>query len=187
VKRVKDDNEALGESEASHSEHDSEEAAGDDRSVSDQADQKVPDYTDDLRAFKDPDPLSKEWKNRQRVLLVCQRGIGGRYRGLLEDLTKLIPHSKRESKVERKGGKGQIDELCYERSCNNFIYFESRNHKVTDLYMWLSKSPNGPSVKFALSNIHSMDDLKLTGNCLKYSRPFLSFDGSFENPSLPHL
>ena len=47
-----------------------------------------------MRAFKDADPLSKEWKNRQRVLLVVQRGIGGRYRKLLDDLVKLIPHSK---------------------------------------------------------------------------------------------
>jgi len=53
--------------------------------------------------------------------------------------------------------------------------------------MWLSKSPNGPSFKFNISNIHSMADLKLTGNCLKYSRPFLSFDGSFNDPTKPHL
>lgn len=147
----------------------------------------APDFRDDLRAFKDADPLSKEWKNRQRVLLVCKRGIQGRFRHLMDDLTLLIPHSKSEAKVERKGGKEQIDELCFERSCNNFIYFESRNHKISDLYMWLSKSPNGPSMKFALQSIHTMDELKLTGNCLKYSRPFLSFDASFDDPERPHL
>ena len=59
----------------------------------------------DLRAFKDADPMSKEWKNRQRVLLVCQRGIGGRYKKLLEDLKNLIPHSKQEMKIERKEAK----------------------------------------------------------------------------------
>ena len=53
--------------------------------------------------------------------------------------------------------------------------------------MWLSKSPTGPSAKFHVENIHTMDELKLTGNCLKGSRPLLSFDSSFEDPSKPHL
>jgi len=118
---------------------------------------------------------------------VCQRGIGGRYRGLLDDLINLIPHSKQEAKVERKQAKIEINELCFARSCNNFIYFESRNHKVTDLYMWIAKSPNGPSFKFSLNTIKAMGELKMTGNCLKYSRPFVSFDGSFDDPKMPHL
>ena len=145
----------------------------------------VNDPEEELRAFKDAEPLSKEWKNRQRVLMVCQRGIEGRFRHLMEDLINLIPHSKKEAKVEKKQVKEQIDELCYERSCNNFIYFESRSHKDSDLYMWLSKSPSGPAFKFSVTNIHTMDELKLSGNCLKYSRPMLSFDASFE--SMPHL
>jgi ribosome biogenesis protein BRX1 len=145
------------------------------------------DPEEELRAFKDAEPLSKEWKNRQRVLLVCQRGIEGRFRHLMEDLVGLIPHSKKEQKVEKKQAKVQINELCYERSCNNFIYFESRSHKDSDLYMWASKSPNGPSFKFSVQNIHTLDELKLSGNCLKYSRPMLSFDGSFDDKTRPHL
>lgn len=45
--------------------------------------------------------------------------------------------------------------------------------------MWLAKSPNGPSAKFLVNNIHTADELKLTGNCLKFSRPLLSFDKAF--------
>ena len=105
----------------------------------------------------------------------------------MNDLIDLIPHSKQEAKIEREDTKGQIDALCYERSCNNFMYFESRNHKVSDMFMWISKSPNGPAFKFAVENIHTHDELKLTGNCLKYSRPFVSFDGSFDDATLPHL
>jgi ribosome biogenesis protein BRX1 len=41
------------------------------------------------------------------------------------------------------------------------------------------KSPEGPSIKFSVQNIHTADELKMTGNCLKYSRPLLSFDSSF--------
>ena len=105
----------------------------------------------------------------------------------MEDLCNIIPHSKKESKIEKKQAKEQIDELCYERSCNNFIYFESRSHKDADLYMWVSKSPAGPSFKFNVQNISTFDEYKLSGNCLKYGRPLLSFDNSFDDPSMPHL
>jgi len=140
-----------------------------------------------LNAFADAEPLSKDWKNRQRVLMTAQRGIEGRFRHLMNDLSLFIPHAKKEGKVERKKVKDQIDELCFERSCNNFLYFEQRSHKMNDLYLWISKSPSGPAFKFSVQNIHTMDELKLSGNCLRYSRPFLSFDGAFEDPSKPHL
>lgn len=44
----------------------------------------------------------------------------------------------------------------------------------------MGKAPNGPSIKFRVENIHTLDELKITGNCLKGSRPILSFDGSFD-------
>ena len=55
------------------------------------------------------------------------------------------------------------------------------------MFMWISKSPNGPSFKFMVENIHTYDELKLTGNCLKYSRPLISFDGHFDDPKKPWL
>lgn len=58
------------------------------------------------------------------------------------------------------------------------MYFECRKHQ--DLYMWLSKPPNGPTIKFYIQDLHTMDELNFTGNCLKGSRPILSFDKSFE-------
>jgi ribosome biogenesis protein BRX1 len=66
----------------------------------------------------------------------------------MNDIIDLLPHSKKEVKVERKIAKDIIDDLCFSRSCNNCIYFESR--KKTDFYMWLIKSPDGPSFKFAV-------------------------------------
>jgi ribosome biogenesis protein BRX1 len=53
--------------------------------------------------------------------------------------------------------------------------------------MWLSKSPSGPAFKFLIQNITSMEEIKLTGNCLKYSRPLLSFDSAFNDENLPHM
>lgn len=64
--------------------------------------EEVVDSEDELRVFKDPEPASKEWKNRQRTLVMTTRGLGGRMRHLVEDLCNLIPNTKRESKVQRK-------------------------------------------------------------------------------------
>ena len=63
------------------------------------------------------------------------------------------------------------------------LFLEARKHQ--DLYMWLSKPPNGPTVKFYVQNLHTLDELHFTGNCLKGSRPILSFDASFDRE--PHL
>lgn len=56
----------------------------------------------ELSVFKDPEPNTKEWKNRQRTLVFLTRGIAGRFRHLAEDLINLTANMKRESKVERK-------------------------------------------------------------------------------------
>lgn len=149
----------------------------------DQAPEEELDEEHQLRAFKDADPNSKEWKNRQRTLVLCARGVNSRFRHLMNDIMDLLPHCKKESKIERKIAKDYINDLCYQRSCNNCIFLESRKRK--DFFLWVMKSPEGPSIKFAVQNINTMDELKMTGNCLKYSRPLLSFDSSFN--SEPHL
>ena len=158
-----EDPEDSGESDSQSSQN--EEVSGSSEKSSEKSDEKKEsvekpeaDPEDELRAFKDAEPHSKEWKNRQRVMMVCQRGIEGRFRHLMEDLCNIIPHSKKQSKIEKKQAKEQIDELCYERSCNNFIYFESRSLKDADLYMWVSKSPAGPSFKFNVHNISTFDE-----------------------------
>ena len=46
--------------------------------------------------------------------------------------------------------------------------------------MWAAKTPNGPSLKLHVQNVHTMDELKMTGNCLKGSRGLLSFDKGFD-------
>lgn len=44
----------------------------------------------------------------------------------------------------------------------------------------MSKAPNGPTVKMHLQNLHTMEELNFIGNCLKGSRPILSFDAGFD-------
>lgn len=126
------------------------------------------------------------YHNKQRCLVICSRGITSRYRHFLEDLKTLIPHHKRESKLDAskndKGGIGQaINDICEMRGCNSVCFLEMR--KRQDAYLWLGKTGSelGPSAKFLIENVHTMDELKLTGNCMKGSRPILTFDEGFEN------
>lgn len=142
-------------------------------------------------------------QNRQRVLILSSRGVTYRYwrslphavtlrlvltpwhrhRHLLNDLYSLMPHSRKESKLDTKTKLYQLNELADLYNCNNVIFFEARKGK--DLYVWMSKPPNGPTVKMHMQNLHTMDELHFTGNCLKGSRPILSFDKAFD--AQPHL
>jgi ribosome biogenesis protein BRX1 len=72
-----------------------------------------------------------------------------------------------------------INEIAEAKSCDTTVFFEAR--KKRDLYMWLSATPAGPSVKFHVVNAHTMDELRLTGNALRGSRPILSFDRAFDD------
>jgi ribosome biogenesis protein BRX1 len=42
---------------------------------------------------------SKGYINKQRVLVFCSRGITTRYRHLMDDFRKLLPHHKKDVKV----------------------------------------------------------------------------------------
>jgi ribosome biogenesis protein BRX1 len=125
---------------------------------------------------------SSSYGNRQRVLLLSSRGITARYRHLLEDMKKLIPHHKKDSKLDCKGDIQVVNEIAEMKSCNQVVYLDTRKHQ--DLYMYLGHSPHGPTAKFHVVNVHTMDELKLTGNCMLGSRPILNFDLKFE--SAPH-
>ena len=109
--------------------------------------------------------LKKIAKNRQRLLILSSRGITERHRHLLNDLHVLMPHSKKgtsinfffdstkitaENKLDTKSKLHVLNELAELVNCNNCIFFEVRKHQ--DLYLWLGKTPNGPSVKFHVQN-----------------------------------
>jgi ribosome biogenesis protein BRX1 len=128
------------------------------------------------------------YRNKQRCLVLCSRGVTARYRHLLEDLRTLMPHHKKESKLDSgKEGIGRaVNDIAEMRGCKSVVLIECR--KRQDAYMWLGRvgggSP-GPTARFHVTNIHTMDELRLTGNCMKGSRPFLTFDESFNR--IDHL
>ncbi len=62
----------------------------------------------------------------------------------------LLPHGRKDSKFDSKSKLYQLAELAEIHNCNNVLYFEAR--KGLDLYAWMSKVPNGPTVKLHLQN-----------------------------------
>ncbi|KAA1114809.1 Ribosome bioproteinsis protein brx1 [Puccinia graminis f. sp. tritici] len=116
---------------------------------------------------------------KSKVLILCSRGITYRMRHLMNDLANLITHGKKDAKLDSKHALPSINELADLNSCNHALYFESRRH--SDLYLWASRCPNGPSIRFHVVNVHTMDEMKMTGNCLKGSRPIVTFGKEFED------
>uniref|UniRef100_A0A182JBQ1 Ribosome biogenesis protein BRX1 homolog n=1 Tax=Anopheles atroparvus TaxID=41427 RepID=A0A182JBQ1_ANOAO len=137
----------------------------------------------DTRTSDEPVPRKTKWTNKQRVLVLCARGINHRDRHLMKDLKTLMPHHRAEPKMERWKTLSIVNEICEMKHCNKVVLFEGRRKR--DLYMWLSNAGHGPSVKFLIENIHTMGEMKMTGNCLRGSRPLLSFDDEFTKQ--PHL
>ncbi|CCU80675.1 putative brix domain-containing protein 2 [Blumeria hordei DH14] len=117
---------------------------------------------------KENDKTIEPKKNKQRVLILSSRGV---------------TYSRKDAKLDTKSKLYQLNEIAEMYNCNNIVFFEARKGK--DLYIWMSKAPNGPTVKMHAQNLHTMEELHFTGNCLKGSRPILSFDASFD--SKPHL
>jgi ribosome biogenesis protein BRX1 len=120
---------------------------------------------------------------RQRLLILTSRGVTHRQRHLLNDLAALLPHARKESKLDTKTRLHQLNELADLHSCNNVLFFEARKGGA-DLYAWLAKPPNGPTLKCHVQNLHTMDELRFAGNCLRGSRPMVAFDRAFD--AAPH-
>ncbi|KAI4240683.1 MAG: hypothetical protein LQ352_007581 [Teloschistes flavicans] len=89
-------------------------------------------------------------KNKQRVLILSSRGVTYRHRHLLNDLYAFLPHSRKDAKLDTKTKLYQLNELADLYNCNNVLFFEARKGK--DLYIWMSKAPNGPTVKCHMQN-----------------------------------
>lgn len=122
-------------------------------------------------------------KNKTKVLFLSTRGVTTRFRHLMQDLLLILPHAKKESKIDTKDRLEVATEVAELRSCDTILLFESRKRK--DLYLWIAKSPFGPSVKFHVANLHTMKELSFPGNNLMNSRPLLTFDPQFdESPVL---
>lgn len=144
-------------------------------------------HPDDPYLLADAQYIQKDtrWRNKQRTLVFCSRGVTSRFRHLCDDVRKLLPHHKTEPKFEKSSKLQEINEVCELKSCNNVLFFESR--KREDLYMWMARVPSGPTLKFQVLNIHTTEEVRLAGNCLIGSRPILYFDKAFSEISFLKL
>lgn len=61
-----------------------------------------------------------------------------------------MPHARKDAKLDTKSNLGLLTELADLHNCNNILFFEAR--KRQDLYVWISKAPNGPTVKMHVQN-----------------------------------
>ena len=66
----------------------------------DENDGEGPSEPSPLPAIRSSITSDGRYHNKQRMLLLSSRGVTARYRHLLEDLRTLIPHSKKESKLD---------------------------------------------------------------------------------------
>ncbi|XP_065353421.1 ribosome biogenesis protein BRX1 homolog [Cloeon dipterum] len=150
-------------------------ASDKEKAVPDDAQQELPPAT---RISVETPAKKVKWTNRQRLLVFASRGITFQQRHLLENLRSMLPHSRAESKMSKQDHVSVINEICEMKNCNKCIYMT--NAKKSDLYLWISNVAAGPSAKFLIQNVYTMGELKMTGNCLRGSRPFLSFDKTFD-------
>ena len=74
-----------------------------------------------------------------------------------------------------------LNSLAELHSCNVVFFLEARK-RGQDLYLWLSRPPNGPTIKFSVTNLHTMGEMGtgFAGNCLKGGRGVVMFDKSFD-------
>ncbi|KAK2780921.1 Ribosome biogenesis protein brx1 [Onygenales sp. PD_12] len=126
---------------------------------------------------------------KTRVLMLTSRGVTHRHRHLLSDLTSLLPHTHKESKLDTKkktaGYNFLLNSLADLHSCNVIFFLEAKK-RGQDLYLWLSRPPNGPTIKFSVSNLHTMGEMGtgFAGNCLKGGRGVVVFDKSFDETTV---
>lgn len=62
----------------------------------------------------------------------------------------MLPHSRKDAKLDTKNNLHYLNEVAELYNCNGVLFFEAR--KRQDLYIWMSRVPNGPCVKFHVHN-----------------------------------
>ena|SRR3569832_2324635 len=80
----------------------------------------------------------KMWINRERVLILSSRGVSFRDRHLMNDLKCMMPHTKTESKFDKKDRLTELNEIAEMKNCSKCVYFEARKNK--DLYLWMAST-----------------------------------------------
>lgn len=148
-------------------------------SLSDESPSSSSDHDEVMAPSSTENPAKAEVGRPTKVMILASRGINARQRHLLDNLCLLMPHFKKESKFDTKKDLFVLNELAELNGCNHTVFFEAR--KPQELFMWLAKNPSGPSIRFHVQNIHTLEELHLSGNCMKNTRAILTFDPFFSS------
>ncbi|KAF0990869.1 hypothetical protein HZS_5370 [Henneguya salminicola] len=121
-------------------------------------------------------------EEKLKVLIFCQSGITANVRVFSKNLLALLPHSRPEMKYGNDGLPG-IAEVLSLRNANRCIFFQVKKRR--DVYAWMCCYPDGPTIKFLVENIETLDR-NFAGNCYIGTRAILSFSEEFDNQGI-HL
>ena len=120
--------------------------------------------------------MDKESESNDTVLVATNR-CGYRLRHLMLSFIDILPHSIKESKCSRVMDCLELAEM---NECKYFMYLEEKKEEA---YLYLGDRL-GYGIQFQLLNVHTLEELKFNGNCIKYSRLVLSFSEDFDTPEL---
>jgi ribosome biogenesis protein BRX1 len=135
-------------------------------------------FEEEEHHHEDNAKLSPDFINRQRVLIVVSRGTKRRQKFVAQELLSIMSHAKAHSKIETDQDiPNQIKKRCAKAKCENFMYFEIRK---TFQYLWIGKSPEGPSAFLHVLDYTPLEKSKHTGNFMIASRTLFSFGEQFD-------
>lgn len=115
---------------------------------------------------------------RHKVMMITCKGTTGMFSKLKTDLERLIPHTKKESKFTTALPVSALMEVIRLRTCDHALYWEMRQR--TELILWATSYPDGPTVKFQVANLSTSDRMRYQGNFHRFTRPILSFSHEFD-------
>lgn len=117
------------------------------------------------------DSSSDDDDKQRGTLVLSGRGVSNRLRHLHSDMLSLIPHSKKDQKVDTRKDIRLLKELAELSSCAHIVLLESRNECD---YLWLSSHVNGPTIRLGMTSFSTLEELGLLGNFFKNTRFVLS-------------
>lgn len=125
-------------------------------------------------------PTDKHVYPRHKVMMITCKGTTGMFSKMKTDLERLIPHNKKESKFNTALPVSALMEVIRLRTCDHALYWEMRQR--TELILWATSYPKGPTVKFQVANLLTSDRMRYQGNFHRFTRPILSFSHEFDQP-----
>lgn len=112
-----------------------------------------------------------------KVVVVGSRGIRFETRKLINELSMLLPHTKKESKFEgKRSGLAGLLEVCELANSQYCAYFT--DNKDGDMFI-SAASTSGPTIKYGVQALLSSSNPRFEGNSARSTRPLLLFSPFF--------